>query len=93
MRNITADDFSDKTGTSYDVVLENGTVPLTLKEFAPLTGSPREGGAFRLLFVGPVDPVLPQATLPFRQGDDEIDIFIVPIARDQAGTQYEAIFF
>lgn len=93
MRNITADDFSDKTGTSYDVVLENGTVPLTLQEFAPLTGSPREGGAFRLLFLGPVDPVLPQATLPFRQGDEVIDIFIVPVERDQNGTQYEAIFF
>ena len=93
MRNITADDFSDKTGTSYDDVLENGSVPLTLQEFSPLQGSPREGGAFKLLFVGPVDPALPQATFTFRQGEDEIEIFIVPIARDQAGTQYEAIFF
>ena len=93
MRTLTADDFSDKTGSSYEVVLEGGTVPLTLQEFAPLTGGTREGGSFRLLFAGPADPVLPQGTFPFRQGDDVVDIFIVPIARDPSGTQYEAIFF
>ena len=48
---------------------------------------------FRLAFLGPADPVLPQRT--YRLDHDALgplDIFLVPIARDAAGTTYEAIF-
>ena len=42
---------------------------------------------------GPVHPLLPQATYPFRHGEEVDEIFIVPVAQDANGTQYEAIFF
>ena len=89
---LSADDFADKAGTTYEVLLEGGHVPLTLTAFDRLPHGLREGGAFKLTFLGPVDPVLPQASFPFRLGDEVVEIFIVPVGRDQAGTQYEAIF-
>jgi hypothetical protein len=48
---------------------------------------------FRLAFLGPAEPVLPQHT--YRLEHDALgtlDIFLVPIARNAAGTTYEAIF-
>jgi hypothetical protein len=48
---------------------------------------------FRLAFLGPTDPALPQQT--YRLEHDvlgTLDIFLVPIARNAAGTTYEAIF-
>jgi hypothetical protein len=48
---------------------------------------------FRLAFLGPTEPVLPQRT--YRLEHDvlgTLDIFLVPIARNAAGTTYEAIF-
>lgn len=48
---------------------------------------------FRLAFLGPADPILPQRI--YRLEHDALgalDIFLVPIARDAGGTTYEAIF-
>jgi hypothetical protein len=92
MRILSFDDFSEKVGASYDVLVDGGALPVTLAELQKLPHAAREGGAFRLVFRGPMDPTLPQAIYPFRHGGDVDDIFIVPIARDQAGTKYEAIF-
>ncbi|HEX4736114.1 MAG TPA: hypothetical protein VH331_00980 [Allosphingosinicella sp.] len=93
MRNLTADDFEEKTGTVYEVSVQDALFPLTLTSFQPLTGSGREGGSFRLEFRGPAEPILAQAIYPFRGGGEELDIFIVPTGRDQDGTRYEAVFF
>jgi hypothetical protein len=93
MRNLTADDFAEKTGTVYEVSVQGSSFPLTLAEFQTLPNSGREGGSFRLEFCGPMDPILPQAIYPLRDGGDELEIFIVPISRDRDGTRYEAIFF
>lgn len=93
MRNLTADDFSGTIGTPYEVPVPDGILALTLAELQPLPDSGREGGSFRLEFLGPMEPILPQAIYPFRNGDEILEIFIVPIARDQNGTRYEAIFF
>jgi Domain of unknown function (DUF6916) len=49
--------------------------------------------SFSLEFLGPIDPVLPQAIYHFSH--DVLgahDIFIVPIGRDAEGTRYEAVF-
>jgi hypothetical protein len=48
---------------------------------------------FRLVFLGPSTPTLPQRT--YRLEHDALgtlDVFLVPIARDAHGTTYEAIF-
>jgi hypothetical protein len=52
----------------------------------------REGGAFRLEWRGPAEPVLDQAIYRFRRGEQSFDMFIVPVGRDAQGTLYEAIF-
>jgi len=49
--------------------------------------------AFSLLFHGPADPFLPQGTVRLRHARlGELDIFLVPVARDGDGYQYEAVF-
>jgi uncharacterized protein DUF6916 len=93
MRNLTEEDFSGRTGTDYEVRIGETAVPLTLEEMQPLPDAGREGGSFRLTFAGPRDPVLEQAIYAFRSGDETFDIFIVPIARDDQATRYEAVFF
>ena len=52
-----------------------------------------ERAPFRLAFLGPADPVLPQRTYRLEHGAlGALDIFLVPIASDAGGTTYEAIF-
>ena len=49
--------------------------------------------AFGLRFRGPAEPLLEQATYRLEREDgDALEIFIVPIGRDEAGVVYEAIF-
>jgi hypothetical protein len=93
MRNLTYEDFSSKSGASFEVLVNGGALPVTLAEAQALPDSGREGGSFRLMFHGPKDPILPQATYSFRSGDEAFDIFVVPIGQGPSGTQYEAIFF
>ena len=48
---------------------------------------------FTLVFRGPAEPILPQRTYPLEhESVGAIEIFIVPIGHDQAGTTYEAVF-
>jgi hypothetical protein len=92
MREVTWNDFADSVGTVYRVELGERHVELTLDRAAEIPSGGRPGGSFRLEFLGPRDAVLPQAIYPFRHGDELLEIFIVPIGRDQDGTRYEAIF-
>ena len=92
-RQMTLEDFSGSVGEPYEVELNGATHELRLIEATPLPDSGREGGAFRLEFLGPCDPILEQAIRRFRRGAEEHEIFIVPIARDTQGTRYEAIFY
>lgn len=85
------DDFA--TGAVYDVQMADASVGFTLDKRAALSDSGREGGSFRLEFVGPSDPVLPQAIYSFANAGNVFDIFIVPVARDANGVRYEAIFY
>jgi hypothetical protein len=81
------------TGTVYDVRAADAIYPLTLDKGQELSDSGREGGSFRLEFLGPADPVLPQAIYHFVKEDAGHDIFIVPVARSPDGVRYEAIFY
>ena len=92
MRILTFADFAGKLGKTYEILAGGGSLPVTLAEAQDLPGSARQGGAFRLVFLGPFEPVLPQGIYAVRRGTETHQIFIVPIGRTQAGTQYEAIF-
>ena len=90
MSHLTIADFA--AGEDYRVDAADGLV-LRLERVQPLPQAARDGGGFRLEFVGPEAPLLAQATYALRRGGEEVrEIFLVPIARDAAGIRYEAIF-
>ena len=94
MRRLTWDEFANAEGAIYEVELDGGRrVAMTLDRATELPSGGREGGSFRLEFLGPADPLLPQSIYPFHRGDDRCDIFVVPIGQDEQGTRYEAIFY
>jgi hypothetical protein len=92
MRSLVLNDFSRRVGKPFDVEVQGGKLPLTLDATQELPSLGREGGSFRLEFVGPHQPVLPQAIYPMHNGGERLEIFIVPIGQDNRGTRYEAIF-
>jgi hypothetical protein len=48
---------------------------------------------FSLVFRGPPEPLLAQAIYPLRHaGLGLLEIFLVPIARDDGGATYQAVF-
>jgi hypothetical protein len=79
--------------TVYEVAAQGGPYPLTLAKAQALSDSGREGGSFRLEFLGPDEPILPQAIYRFASDAAEHEIFIVPIARGDGGVRYEAVFY
>ena len=93
MGDLSIDHFSGGVGRAFALRVEGQSAELNLDKVEPMSRSVREAGAFRLEFVGPLDPILPQAVYPFDVAGEEHDIFIVPIARDASGTRYEAIFY
>jgi hypothetical protein len=92
MRFLKFEDFSGEVGEAFEVLRSEGALTLKLEEAEALPGSPREGGAFRLVFRGPTQTPLDQGAYTFRRNGDEDEIFIVPVASNQDGVEYEAIF-
>lgn len=72
------------TPAALEVVLESAT---TAGEW------PDGRDPFSLIFLGPDEPLLPQAIYALRHAHlGVLEIFLVPIARDADGVRYEAIF-
>jgi hypothetical protein len=92
MRMATFDDFAGQLGKAYDILVGGGRLPVVLDEAQPLPGSARSGGGFRLVFRGPLQPIIPQGIYPVQRGSVTHEIFMVPIAQVQTGIHYEAIF-
>jgi hypothetical protein len=65
---------------------------VTLDKVQELAPSGRSSGAFTLEWLGPFEPVLPQAIYTFRSGDQMFEMFIVPLRQDKQGTRYQAVF-
>ena len=66
---------------------------LVLESAAQAGVRPGARDPFSLIFRGPAEPMLPQAIYPLAHaGLGRLDIFVVPIARDDDGVQYQAIF-
>ena len=93
MRDIVVSDFSGRAGKDFEVEAGDRRLTLTLDRFEELPGGTRSGGSFRLEFVGPLEPVLPQSTYSFEESGERFEIFIVPVGQEPAGIRYEAIFF
>ena len=100
LERLTAETFAPAVGEAF--VLDDadaGRLQLDLLESrlhhpdAPPADEAGTRAPFSLLFLGPVEPVLPQRI--YRLTHDtvgEIEIFIVPVGRDENGTTYEAVF-
>jgi hypothetical protein len=86
------DDFRDSVGETFDVETDGERIAMVLDDFQDLPAGVREHGCFRLRFRGPADPMIPQGMYSFVREGAAYDIFIVPIAQDQQGSTYEAIF-
>jgi hypothetical protein len=85
--------FAAAVGRRFEMETGAGAWPVELVMCSPLADSGREGGSFRLEFRGPADPIVPQGTYLFRGEGEAHEIFVSPIARSEAGTRYEAIFY
>ena len=92
-RELTLADFSSRVGRAFEVEAGDERVTMTLDRFQKLPGGIRKGGSFRLEYLGPAEPILPQSTYPMSEGEDRFEMFIVPVASEPAGIRYEAIFF
>ena len=90
MEDLTAADFA--VGDAFEIVFTDGSLGLTVDLVQPIPHAPRQAGGFRIEFIGPASPLLPQATYPLSRGGEIREIFIVPVARDSSATRYEAIF-
>lgn len=97
----TAKTFEGKT---FEVSLPDGSkVNMTLDEvmaFPTSAGrrrrnapSDRKREPFSLFFVGPPETILPQGMYTFESPELSLGgLFIVPIGKDETGTDYEAVF-
>jgi hypothetical protein len=90
MTDLTAEDFAE--GQEYAVGTDGDGLTLRIDRVEAVAGAPRAGGGFRIEFVGPGAPLLPQATYALFRGGETKEIFIVPVAREPGGIRYEAVF-
>lgn len=103
LASLTYDTAKGFEGTAFRVELHDGTqIALTLEEVTKpespqrrraRTTASRRREPFSLYFLGPTGPILPQAIYVLRGDTVTFDgLFIVPIGRDDEGTEYEAVF-
>jgi hypothetical protein len=93
---LTEQEFSQHVGTNFQLKLVQGTVNLNLSKVKGYPSGPNEQTGmerFSAFFDGPPDPRLPQAVYQLeheRMG--QFELFLVPVAKNDQGFQYEAVF-
>lgn len=90
------DHFSKCLGEAFDLDMGTSSVALTLAEAIPLpeTGIPGSRRApFSLMFRSALQIVLPQQMYRLKNRTiGDLDIFLVPVARNKEGIIYQAVF-
>jgi hypothetical protein len=93
LADLTAATFAPYVGDTFALAAEPQAVELVLAEVTTLADRPGGRDPFSLLFRGPPQPNLPQAIHRLEHAQlGALEIFVVPLAPDDAGTRYEAIF-
>ncbi|EHK54098.1 DUF6916 family protein [Allomesorhizobium alhagi] len=93
IENLTISQFEPHLGEVFAVAGNGADIALTLKAARPLGAALREGGAFALHFLGPPTPPLRQSIYRLSHAAlGTLDLFIVPVGKDNSGILYEAIF-
>lgn len=96
--NMTEEDFRANLNTKFRVLVDNAPKPIELElvEVRGYEPRPNEQAGmerFALYFYGPADIFMPQYNYPLeheRMG--RLNIFVVPVGRDERGYRYEAVF-
>lgn len=87
------DDFLPLLDTAFRVTSLDPPLELRLVEVEARWGKGATREPFSLVFLGPREPVLAQRIYRLEHGGlGTLEIFLVPIGRDGAGTRYEAAF-
>jgi uncharacterized protein DUF6916 len=94
---LTEQEFSRHLNTKFRVQLEDGPqIDLELVEVKGyLTKAGEQTGMerFSAFFKGPSEPYLAQRTYSLQHDRmGAFDVFLVPIARDEQGVRYEAVY-
>lgn len=90
---LTRDDFSGCLGSLFRIAPASaGQLELTLQQVSELASCPGQE-SFSIILHGPVERLLQQGMYAFEHERIGLrEIFIVPVARDEQGISYEAIF-
>jgi hypothetical protein len=90
---LTKEAFSENLNTTFRIPFQSGeTAELELVEVVETMLTPTQQ-QFSIFFRGPLEYLLPQGT--YRMEHEKmgaIDIFIVPVGKEQDGFHYEAVF-
>jgi hypothetical protein len=97
---LTVASFTPAVGEAFALVDDEvGRLELELldaRTHAPAAPPADAAGArspFSLLFRGPREPLMPQRIYRLEHdGVGPLEIFLVPVGQDDAGTRYEAVF-
>lgn len=97
MELLTLDHFACHVDETFSAVMNDGEIPFVLVEARALNPSQVLPGAarapFSLLFRNGSAFLFPQQTYLMRHAEiGEVGILLVPVAREQAGFLYQAIF-
>jgi len=94
LEDLTLATFEPLVGDTF--MLEGATdepLACTLQSATPAGEQPGGREPFGLIFIGPPQPLLPQAIYRLTHPElGALEIFIVPLAQKETGTTYEAIF-
>lgn len=96
LSDLTIETFRDRVGDTFRDT--DAGIAYELRKVEDLTETARhvaEGGRtpFSVTFRGPAEPVVPQGIRPLAHDDlGELEVFLVPVARDADGVSYEAVF-
>ncbi|HEY8189007.1 MAG TPA: hypothetical protein VIF64_23275 [Pyrinomonadaceae bacterium] len=90
---LTHEEFSKHLNSKFQIrISETETIEAQLKDISEFLTSPRQE-RFSILFRTANEPFLGQGLRRFEHEQmGPFELFIVPIARDEEGTSYEAVF-
>ncbi len=90
---VTLETFEPCVGDAFAIAAEPASIEFKLETAEARGEWPGGRQPFSLTFRGPRDPLLPQSIYRLEHAAlGALEIFLVPIGRDDAGTCYEAIF-
>ena len=93
MAELTHEEFSKHLNTTFRIRLnDERTIDVKLIDVSERLVSPRQE-RFSIVFLSSNDVIIGQGIVPFEHDEmGAFNLFIVPIGRDEQGTQYEAVF-